>query len=82
MRIVFFTYWGTIGDRVLDWLLDENEEVQAVVRIFVFLVALATPVELQRPACAVADLCSRSSASQEFALGFLLVPHPSHDLSF
>jgi len=31
MRTVFFTYWGTIGDRVLEWLLDQGEHVVAVV---------------------------------------------------
>ena len=32
MRIVYFTYWGKIGDRVLDWMVkNTNEEIIAVV---------------------------------------------------
>jgi len=32
MRIVYFTYWGTIGDRVLDWMVkNTDEEIIAVV---------------------------------------------------
>ncbi len=32
MRIVYFTYWGTIGDRVLEWMVNNtDEEIIAVV---------------------------------------------------
>ena len=32
MRIVYFTYWGKIGDRVLEWMVDNtDEEIIAVV---------------------------------------------------
>lgn len=34
MHIVYFTYWGTIGDRVLEWMVnntDTDEEIIAVV---------------------------------------------------
>ena len=32
MRIVYFTYWGTIGDRVLEWMVNNtDEEIVAVI---------------------------------------------------
>lgn len=32
MRIVYFTYWGTLGDRILDWMVtNTEEEIVAVV---------------------------------------------------
>jgi methionyl-tRNA formyltransferase len=32
MRIVYFTYWGTIGDQVLEWMVNNtDEEILAVV---------------------------------------------------
>jgi methionyl-tRNA formyltransferase len=32
MRVAYFTYWGTIGDRVLEWMANEtDEEIVAVI---------------------------------------------------